>query len=951
MKRSAVLLLLPGIVLLFLSLHTFGAKNKDRIYVGEKVCRQCHHLSGERNQFTPWRLSAHAKGWAALSMPESRRIAELSGVAVDPFKSPICLGCHTTASDVEDWERDAIFHLQDGVQCELCHGPGSEYMDPAIMQDPEAARNAGLRMPEKADCMVCHKEKGSHMAVLDVKKFDYEEALQRIGHAGTGGPLEMPEAESVEPLEGPKYVGPVACASCHGQNSEGHQYSKWRFSKHAQAYAILGTEQARNIARQEGVQGDPQQSEQCLSCHVTGYGEPAGRFTETYDMAQGVQCESCHGPGSEYMPEAIMRDPVASRQAGLITPDEDNCRGCHTEGIHGHAFDMDSMWPKIDHTRWEDRRYTSVEYKTPFNLAITRDGTRLYVACEASNSLMVVNPKTKHILKEIAINEQPHYVALSPDESEAYVTNRGSDNVSVIDTRTYQVLSTITVGDEPHEIAMNPEGTILYVTNAGSYDVSVVDLNAGKEIKRLAASRGTWGIDRSPDGTKLFVTNNLPRYGDFRETSHSEVTVIDTKTSTVEKRHTVVHANLLQGVAVSPADDFTLFTLIRTKNLVPMTRNIQGWIMTNGFGILWDDGRIDQLLLDRHDDFFADPTDIVFSKDGQYAFISGGGVQEVAVLDIEKMKALLQKTPEEERQEVLPHHLGISTEYVAERIEVGRSPRGMAVSPDNNYLYVADGLDDAISVIDITQLERVDVIDLGGPDTVTTARYGERIFHDAQYTFGRQFSCHSCHPDGGIDGITYDIEPDGLGFNPVDNRSLRGINDTAPFKWEGTNPSLKRQCGPRLAAFFTRVDPFEPEQAEALDRYIVTISMPPNRYREIGEDLTPAQRRGKRIFERIYDNSGNLIPKENRCNYCHRPPYYTDRETHNVGTSSWLDTHGTFDTPHLTNIYMSPPYLHDGRASSLEEIWTVYNPNDTHGLTNDLTKAELNDLIEYLKTL
>jgi hypothetical protein len=43
--------------------------------------------------------------------------------------------------------------------------------------------------------------------------------------------------------------------------------------------------------------------------------------------------------------------------------------------------------------------------------------------------------------------------------------------------------------------------------------------------------------------------------------------------------------------------------------------------------------------------------------------------------------------------------------------------------------------------------------------------------------------------------------------------------------------------------------------------------------------------------------------------------------------------------------------LHDGSARSLEEIWTVFNPNDKHGVTNDLVKDELNDLIEYLKIL
>jgi cytochrome c peroxidase len=55
--------------------------------------------------------------------------------------------------------------------------------------------------------------------------------------------------------------------------------------------------------------------------------------------------------------------------------------------------------------------------------------------------------------------------------------------------------------------------------------------------------------------------------------------------------------------------------------------------------------------------------------------------------------------------------------------------------------------------------------------------------------------------------------------------------------------------------------------------------------------------------------------------------------------------------PHLSNIYDSAPYLHNGIATTLEEIWTRYNPHDEHGLTNDMTKDQLNDLIEYLKTL
>ncbi|MCP4591228.1 MAG: hypothetical protein GY842_10810, partial [bacterium] len=178
--------------------------------------------------------------------------------------------------------------------------------------------------------------------------------------------------------------------------------------------------------------------------------------------------------------------------------------------------------------------------------------------------------------------------------------------------------------------------------------------------------------------------------------------------------------------------------------------------------------------------------------------------------------------------EVLPNHMGASFDYVLKRIDVGVGPRGLIASRDSRFVYVADALDDTVSVIDAARQERVDVIDLGGPKEITLERKGERVFHSAAITYGRQYSCHSCHPDGGIDGLTYDIEPDGLGVNPVDNRTLRGVLDTAPFKWTGKNPSLRRQCGPRLAVFFTRIDPFNPEQVVALDRYICTIPRNPN---------------------------------------------------------------------------------------------------------------------------
>jgi cytochrome c peroxidase len=60
---------------------------------------------------------------------------------------------------------------------------------------------------------------------------------------------------------------------------------------------------------------------------------------------------------------------------------------------------------------------------------------------------------------------------------------------------------------------------------------------------------------------------------------------------------------------------------------------------------------------------------------------------------------------------------------------------------------------------------------------------------------------------------------------------------------------------------------------------------------------------------------------------------------------------GEFITARLWGIADTAPYLHDGRAKTLEEIWTVYGEDDKHGHVNDLTKMQLNDLVDYLKSI
>ncbi len=928
-------------------------KHKKPVYVGARVCATCHRGKEMGHQHSRWLLSGHARAHASLAKEEARKIADLSGIPLEPRKSAICLGCHATGGEAEAWEKDETFRVEDGVQCEMCHGPGSEYMDRAIMVDPKAARKAGLRMPTRHDCMGCHHIKGSHVAILRQPALDMDRAWKQIAHptpVGSKSPQPAPTKKPMPEYTGPKYAGVRVCAACHMGPEMGYQFSKWRMSPHARAHAVLSTAAAAAMAAAMGVREDPQSSPSCLKCHATApHRRPAG-VLPSYAHHEGVGCEACHGAGSDYAREAIMRDRRAAVRAGLVGKPRERCLGCHLSA-HGKPFDLEAALKRIAHPTRPPIERTTPRYKTPLNMALTPDGKELYVACEASHTVVVVDVASRRRIAEIEAGHHPTDVTFTPDGRMAFVSNRLDDTVSAISVSARKVIDTLPVGDEPHGVLTDRPGKHLYVLNTSSDSISVIDIASLKEVKRLEAGRGPWSLALSPDGSRIHVSNSLSRFVKFRTPSMSEVTVLDTGSAVVTDRVVLPAANLLQGVAWHPSGKFALVTLNRTKNLVPMTRLLQGWTITNGLGILWRDGRVDQVLLDEPNRCFPDPTDVAVTPDGRLALVTSSGSDRVAVIRVSKLVTMLERASDHERERVFPNHLGKPTEFVVKHIETKNSPRGILITPDGRTAFVANALDDSLTVIDIPKLEAVERIDLGGPKVITRNRVGERLFHSAAITFHHQFSCHTCHPDGHIDGLTYDIEPDGIGFSPVDNRTLRGILDTAPFKWEGTNPNLHRQCGPRLAVFFTRIQPFTPDQLAALDHYICTIPRPPNRYRPLGAKLTEAQRRGKAIFERTTTNDGRVIPKKNRCITCHFPPLYTDRTQRDVGTKMWLDRSGDFDVPHLNNIYDSAPYLHNGIAETLEEIWTRYNPEDKHGVTNDMTKDQLNDLIEYLKTL
>lgn len=587
------------------------------------------------------------------------------------------------------------------------------------------------------------------------------------------------------------------------------------------------------------------------------------------------------------------------------------------------------------------------EYLSPAEMAFSPDGATLYVLCEHSDELLAVDPSSGKVLHRAPVGHLPRGLFLSPKTSALYISNSWDDTVTVVDTKSFQAVRTLHTGAEPSGLLTDQNGSTLYVANRIGNSISVIDMATGQEKKHLTAGRGASYLAITPDGSRIYSTHIYPNGDTFRTPAQSEITVVDTARQTVVDRVPLKNVAGVFHIATSDDGRLSVVAQMRPKNLVPLAHVEHGWVITNSLTLFGADvGQPVQIPLDELEQYASLPFGVAISHDKSRIYVSAASVDKLIVIDTARLFAFLR-----EHKQPFLNDLSASGNYVIARIPVGHNPRGILLSPDGKHLYITNRLDDSISVLDTSTNRVTATLPLGSSTRVSALRRGEQYFYSAKYSFHGQFACANCHLDSTFDGLAWDLEPDGFGQDIVDNRLLEDLRGTEPFKWNGGNPDIPTECGPRTEKYFFRSQGFSQKELADLVLYIRNLPLRPNRHRLPGGELTAAQERGKLIFERVRDKRKNPIPQIKQCSFCHSGPKYTNQKQFDVGTGKATDRSPVFDTPQLTNIGLTAPYLHDGSARTLEEIWTVFNPRDIHGVTNDLTKDELNDLIEYLRTL
>ena len=587
------------------------------------------------------------------------------------------------------------------------------------------------------------------------------------------------------------------------------------------------------------------------------------------------------------------------------------------------------------------------EYLSPVCVEPMPGGKTLLIAEATAGQVAIFDVESGKVTGTIKLPVGPADMAVAPDGSRCYVVGGVPDGrLCVVDPASAKVERTLAVGHSPVAVAVSPHGKIAYVCNQFTDDVAVVDLEAGKVVARIGVARQPVAAVLTPDGRRLLVANLLPAGAADGEYSSAVVSVIDTSSRTVTGQIALPNGSMsVRAICLSPDGRYAYATHVLGRYQLPTTQLERGWMNTNALSIIDVPAgkRVNTVLLDDVDLGAANPWDVACTADGKTLCVALAGTHQVMVIDRAGLHERLEQAAQGRRvtdvsasAEDVPNDLAFLV-GLRKRIDLtGNGPRGLAVI--GRTVYAAEYFSDTLGVADLDSkvYRNARSIALGPKHEPTAERQGEMFFHDARLCFQMWQSCSSCHPaDGRADGLNWDLLNDGLG-NPKNTKSMLLAHQTPPAMVSGVRPDAEAavRSGIKHIQFAVRPE----EDAQAIDAYLQALRPVPSPHLVDGK-LSPAAQRGEKVFE----TAG--------CAHCHPAPLYTNLKKYDVGLGTGREAGMEFDTPTLVEVWRTAPYLHDGRAVTIEEVLTTFNKDDKHGKTSELTNEEVADLTAYILSL
>ena len=552
------------------------------------------------------------------------------------------------------------------------------------------------------------------------------------------------------------------------------------------------------------------------------------------------------------------------------------------------------------------------------------DKGEILITEKGRNRISIFSPDGKTLLRTIPVDESPTGILLDADK--AYVTtNAATGHLQIISLETGKQETAIATGSGACYPIFGPDKKHIYVCNQFQNTVSEVDPAIHQVIRSVKVLREPKSALFSKDGEYLFVTNFLPAQRADVDYVAACVSVIRMSDFTKVKDIQLANgSNALRGICMTPDGKYIYISHNLGRFTVPTSQLQQGWMNTSAFSII-DVAKqefIGAVVVDEPERGAAGIWSIVCND--ETLFITHSGTHEISVID---HKAMLDKFLNYPNKSMLDYDLRFLY-GLRKRIPLeGNGPRKMIM--ENGKLYIPTYFADILNIVDAQTCE-IATVNLNPDREESAENKGERYFNDASHCFQNRQSCNGCHPgDARTDGMNWDLMNDGVG-NSKNCKSLLFSHPTPPSMISGIRETAEWavRAGFKFIQFFDITE----EDAVCVDAYLKSLRPVPSPYLVDGE-LSDLAKEGRKIFEKL------------NCTECHSGPYYTDLKMHRIGED--IEFEKGWDTPTLREVWRTAPYLFDGRAATMEEVFEIHK----HGIDKKVSKKEIKALTEYVNSL
>jgi PQQ-dependent catabolism-associated beta-propeller protein len=300
------------------------------------------------------------------------------------------------------------------------------------------------------------------------------------------------------------------------------------------------------------------------------------------------------------------------------------------------------------------------------SVAASAKGTGyVFVSHEKTNNIAVIDPRQDYkIIQWIPTSHRPRDMKFGDDRRLLYVACGDDDVIDVIDVAALRVADHIPTGPSPEMFVLSRDEKALYVSNEEGSSVQEISIADKIIMREIATGAEPEGLALSADGKTLYVTSEVT----------DMVHVVDAEAG-------VVTDNIVVGT--------------RPRRLLLLPGGKELWVSNELSGqvsvIDRAANRISATL-----DFLppgfrqvdVTPVGMTMTKDGKFAIVALGRANHVAFVDT-------------------------ATREVEAYVLVGSRAWGVALSPDEKTLYVANGLSDDLSIVDMQSRKAIRAVPVG----------------------------------------------------------------------------------------------------------------------------------------------------------------------------------------------------------------------------------------------